>query len=401
MGRRHDELMAKAESVPLLRSGSGRLLVAQKAEGPRVYDIDNAGYIDYIGAGGATIVGYANQFVLDAIRKVLQGGIPEGFHVPQEVELARTLSQFLPWVGSWWFCRSQDEAFRNVLQWARERSGNRKFLVLDGGAALRVGALHSSAVDPSNPIREVPGWDVTKILAALTSGSSKLAGVIIDPLMGRFGVVPPPGGALQEIEEACHDTGVPFILDERVSGFRVHRGGMAARLGVTPDVAVYGAALGGGFPIGVAAFREVQPPLTNFDAVPTPHPVSLAASEAILSILKNDSVYERLDERTEQLVSGLLGLAERFSRPMTINRLGSVFAIYLTATPVANSKDVDAADAEAYRKLAMNLRGEGILFPADPARAAFVSSTHGAKDIEETLAACERVFLRIHQEDQP
>jgi glutamate-1-semialdehyde 2,1-aminomutase len=151
----------------------------------------------------------------------------------------------------------------------------------------------------------------------------------------------------------------------------------------------------------VAAFREALPPLANFDGVPTPHPVSLAASEAILSILKNDAVYERLDERADQLVSGLLGLAERFSRPMTVNRLGSVFAIYLTAGPVADRKDVEAADTEAYCKLAMHLRGEGILFPADPARAAFVSSTHGAKDIEETLAACERVFLRIHQEDQP
>ena len=401
MGRRHDELMEKAKSVPVLRSGSDRLLVAQKAEGSRVYDIDNAGYIDYIGAGGATIVGYANQFVLDAVRKVLQGGIPEGFHVPNEVELATTLSRFLPWVGSWWFCRSQDEAFRNVLHWARELTGQRRLLVLDGGSPLRVGAPISSGIDPSDPFREVEGWDVTKIIAALTSGSKKLAGLIIDPLMGRFGVVPPPDNALQEIAEACRDTGVPFILDERVSGFRVHRGGMAARLDVTPDVAVYGAALGGGFPIGVAAFRQPQQPFEGYDSVPTPHPVSLAASEAILSILKNDSVYERLEERTEQLVSGLLALAERFSRPMTINRLGSVFAVYLTGAPVANGNDFRAADAEAYGKLANLLRGEGILFPPDAGRAAFVSSGHGAKDIEETLAACERVFLQIHQEDQP
>jgi len=401
MGRRHDELMKKAESVPVLRSGSDRLLVAQKAEGSRVYDIDNGGFIDYIGAGGATIVGYANQFVLDAVRKVLQGGVPEGFHVPNEVELATTLSQFLPWVKSWWFCRSQDEAFRNVLHWARESTGQKRLLVLDGGSPLRVGAPASSGIDPSNPIREVEGWDVTKIIAALTSGSKKLAGLIVDPLMGRFGVIPPPEGALREIAEACRDTGVPFILDERVSGFRVHRGGMATRLGVTPDVAVYGAALGGGFPIGVVAFRQPQQPFDGSDSVPTPHPVSLAASEAILSILKNDSVYERLEERAEQLVSGLLGLADRFSQPMTINRLGSVFAVYLTGGPVANGNDVMAADTEGYGKLAGLLRREGILFPPDAGRAAFVSSSHGAKDIEETLSACERVFLQINQEAQP
>jgi glutamate-1-semialdehyde 2,1-aminomutase len=176
---------------------------------------------------------------------------------------------------------------------------------------------------------------------------------------------------------------------------------MAARLGITPDVALYGAALGGGFPIGVAAFRDRQPPIDEHATVPTPHPVSLSAAEAILSILKNDAVYERLEERTEQLVSGLLGLAERFSRSMTVNRLGSVFAVYLTEGPVANRKGVETADAEAYRKLAVLLRREGILFPPEPGRAAFVSSTHGAKDVEETLASCERAFLQLHQEELP
>ena len=148
MGRRQDELIEKAVSVPVLRLGTDRVLVAQKAEGPRVFDVDNVGYIDYIGAGGATIVGYANQFVLDAVRKVLNGGVPEGFHVPQEVDLAKTLDRFLPWVASWWFCRSQDDAFRHVLQWARQTTGKKRFLALDGGAPLRVGAPADLAIDP-------------------------------------------------------------------------------------------------------------------------------------------------------------------------------------------------------------------------------------------------------------
>ncbi len=261
MGRRQDELIKKAVSVPVLRSGTDRVLVAQKAEGPRVFDIDNVGYIDYIGAGGATIVGYANQFVLDSVRKVLAGGVPEGFHVPQEVDLAETLGRFLPWAVSWWFCRSQDDAFRHVLQWARQTTGKKRFLVLDGGAPLRVGAPAELAIDPGNPIREVRGWDVPKIIAALTSGSTKLAALIVDPLMGRFGVVPPPDGVLQEIAEACRDNGVLLVMDERVSGFRVHRGGAAALAGIVPDAAVYGAALGGGFSLGVVGFCEVQPPL--------------------------------------------------------------------------------------------------------------------------------------------
>jgi glutamate-1-semialdehyde 2,1-aminomutase len=399
MGQRQDEMIEKAVTVPFLRVGADRVMVAHKAEGPRVFDVDNVGYIDYIGAGGATIVGYANQFVLDAVRKVLAGGVPEGFHVPQEIDLAESLGRFLPWVTSWWFCRNQDEAVRHVLQWARQTTGKRRFLILDGGAPLRVGAPAESSIEPGNPIREVNGWDVPKILAALTSGGSKLAALILDPLMGRFGVVPPPNGVLEEIAEACRDNGVLLVMDERVSGFRVHRGGVAALAGIVPDAAIYGAALGGGFPIGVVAFRETQPPLNDFDPPPTPHPVALGAAEAILSILKNDSVYEQLEKRARQLVEGLEDLAERFNRPMTINRVGSIFAIYLTDKAVADRRGLKASDVEGYRRFATLMRREGVLFPREPGRAAFVSSTHGGKDIDETLAACEKVLLNAHQED--
>jgi len=356
MGRRQDELIEKAVSVPVLREGADRVLVVQKAEGPRVFDVDNVGYIDYIGAGGATIVGYANQFVLDAVRKVLAGGVPEGFNVPQEVELAATLSRFLPWGASWWFCRNQDDAFRHVLRWARQTTGKKRFLALDGGAPLLVGAPAELAIERENPIREVRGWDVPKILAALTSGGSKLAALIVDPLMGRFGVVPPPDGVLDEIAEACRDNGVLLVMDERVSGFRVHRGGASALAGVIPDAAVYGAALGGGFPIGVVAFRDEQPPLGGFDPLPTPHPVALSAADAILSILKNDAVYEHLEKRTDQLVDGLLELADRFEWPLTINRVGSIFAIYLTDQSVVDRRGLEASDSDGYRRFAELLR---------------------------------------------
>jgi glutamate-1-semialdehyde 2,1-aminomutase len=401
MGRRHDELIQKAGAVPVLRRGADRVLVAQKAEGARVFDVDNVGYVDYIGGGGSSIVGFANQFVLDAARKVLSAGIPEGFHVPLEVELAESLANFLPWVKSWWFCRSQDDAFRHVLDWSRQTTGKKKFLVLDGSAPLRVGSPADLAIDAASPVRELPGWDVPKIIAALTSGSTKVAALIIDPLMGRFGVIPPPEGALKEISAACRDNGVLLVLDERISGFRVHRGGAAARGGITPDVAVYGAALGGGFPIGAVAFRDEQTGLEGFDPLPTPHPVALAAAEAILSILKNNTVYEHLEKRTDQLVAGLEALAERFSRPMVINRVGSAFALYLSNKPVVDSKSLAASDGDGYRRLASLLRGEGVLLPQEPGCAAFLSSTHGAKDVEETLSAFEKVFLQLHQEELP
>ncbi len=405
MGRKRDELIQRASLLPEVLSHAERYPLAMKAQGVRVYDIDNIGYIDYVAAGGAAIVGYANPFVLDAVRKVLATGIPDGLHVPQEVDLAEALRQVLPWVGSFWMCRNQEEAFRALLRWLRTTTGKETLIVLDGGAKLasggptrgRHGELDAVA------IREVPGWEVDRIEATLTAGAAKVAAVVVDPLMTRSGLIPPPEGALQDIAEACRRNKVPLVFDERVSGFRVNRGGAAAWSGVVPDVAVFGGALGAGFPIGVVAFAESLPPPQPFEdaALPGPHPVSLAAADAVLSILKNDTTYERMEERAQQLVSGLLALAERFGRRMTINRVGSAFALYMTAKPVTDRAAAEAADTATHARFVSALLGEGVLFPQQQLRCAFISNAHGAKDVDETLAACERVFMRLHQEDLP
>jgi glutamate-1-semialdehyde 2,1-aminomutase len=153
----------------------------------------------------------------------------------------------------------------------------------------------------------------------------------------------------------------------------------------------------------VVAFRDglddVEP--DPAEPMPIPHPASLAAAEAVCSILKNDSVYDRLEERGEQLQTGLEALAERFSRPLRINRLGSAFALYMAEGPITDRAAAEASDGDSYGRLAEALLDEGVLLPQLPARTAFVSSAHGAKDVDETLAACEQVLLRFHQEDLP
>lgn len=405
MGQRREELLERAERLPEWNARLGRHPVVQKAQGSRIYDVDNVGFVDYTAAGGAAIVGYANQFVLDAVKKVLTAAVPGGFHQPAEVELVQVLGNFIPWAGVWYFQRNHEEALRLVLRWIRHRTGRPYVLVLDGGSP-RLGSelwLETPPGHKSSPVREVPAWNMEKIEAAIAAGASKVGAFVVDPILSRFGVVPPPEGALARLAEICRTVGVAFVLDEGITGFRVDRGGAAALAGVVPDVAVYGGALGAGFPIGAIAVREgfEGETLVEEGPLPVPHPVSLAAAEAVLSILKNDSVYERLEERTTQLVDGLLALAERFGRPMHVNRLGSIFALSMGPEPVTGRASWEASDREAYDRFAGALLEEGVLLPQQASSPAFVSNAHGAKDIEETLAACETVLMKLHQEDLP
>ncbi len=402
MGRQHDELMKRAALLPALGAGSAGSLVARKAQGPKVYDLDNVGYVDYLGGGGSSIVGFANQFVLDAVKKMLDFGVPHGFHVAQEVELAEKLAQFIPWVGSWCLCRNPDEAMRTVLGWARRRSGRDGILAFAGGADLELGVAGQGAVgDPA--VHEIGSWRTERIVEVIEQHADSAAAFVLEPLMTRFGLIPLDPGEAATIGAACRDAGILLILDERVSGFRLGRGGAAAWAGLTPDAAVYGSALGGGFPIGVFGVNADHNDAEPFgpEVAASPHPVSLAAAEAVLSILKNDTTYDRLEERSAQLADGIRNLADRFQRSIVVNRVGSVFALYFGVDRVASGTAARRADADGYRRLARGLRDEGVLLPPAHGGPGFVSSAHGAKDIEETLVAFEKVLMRFHQEDLP
>jgi len=394
--------MSRASLLPVLRAGAADSVVARKAQGSKVYDLDNIGYIDYLGGGGSSVVGFANQFVLDAVKKVLDFGVPVGFHVPQEVDLAETLTKFLPWIGTWWFCRNQDEAMREVISWARRISGKDTILTLAGGARLRIGAGLGQE-GRGVAVREIASWNVDRIVSEIRERTAETAAVVIDPLMTRFGLIPLGAEAVTAIAEACREVGLPLIFDERVSGFRLARGGAAAWIGVTPDAAVYGSSLGGGFPIGAVGFNveRVDTEPGRDEILATPHSVSLAAAEAVLSILKNDTTYDRLEERAAQLADGILNLADRFQRSIVVNRVGSVFALYVGVKKISSGTAAQRADADAYRRLVSGLREEGVLLPPVQGGTGFVSSAHGAKDIEETLIGFEQVLLRFHQEDLP
>lgn len=400
MGRRRDEIMERAGKLPEFRELKEASPVALKAQGARIFDVDNVGYIDYVAGGGSAISGYANQYILDAVKKTLAGGVPRGLHASLEVEVAETLQQFLPWMETLFFCESEDAAFHQALGLAKTMTDKERFLALDGGMVFERGARTAGG---SQQIRKVPGWNLDKIEAAVTAGASKIAALIVDPLMSGAGLIPAPENGLAHLAEVCRRCGVLFVLDERISGFRLARGGAAESSGIIPDIAVYGDVLGGGFPLGAIALSHSIKKDQSAELISrAPHPVSLGAAEAILSILKNASIFSHLEERCLQLTDGILALADRFSRSIRVNRLGSVFSIYLSRrVEISSLSAALECDGASYQRLVKGLKAEGILLPPCPATPAFVSSAHSAKDIAETLEAFERVLMRLHQEDLP
>lgn len=401
MGRRREETIARARTLPTIRRLDGGHPLVQKAQGSRLYDVDNVGFIDYTGGHGTAIVGYANQFVQDAAKRVLASGVPSGAAGPLEVDLAESLEQFLPWVATWWLCRDEDLAMRRAMAWARSRTGRGGILTV-GGVVRTDGLPEKARVDTS--VRTLEGWDLAQIEAAVSAGASRLAAVVVDPLLSSAGLIPAPEGALNRIAEVCRSARVLLIMDERLAGFRVHRGGASGLFDVVPDAAVYGGALAGGFPIGAVGFAEeveLDEEILPSMGASRPHALAVGAADAVLSILKNDAVYARMDERSCQLQEGIQALGERFSRPVRVNRIGSIFALYLTAAEVVDGDTAGGVGPDGYRRLVEGLRSDGVLLPPESGRAAFISSAHGAKDIEETLAAFERVLMRLHQEDLP
>lgn len=394
MGKRRDEILERAQRLPLIRGLDPSVPLIHKAQGARLFDIDNVGYIDFTGGDGSAIVGHANQYISDAVKKALVNGIPGGFHAPTEVDLAESLEQFLPWVETWTFFRDDEEAMQEAVAWAKRATGRSHCVFFGRGRAADLRSDHC---------RIVPGWKVEQVEATLAAGGTKIAALIVDAVSSGRGVIPAPEGVLKRLRDLCRREGILFIVDDRVTGFRVSRGGTSEWAGIVPDAAVFGGALGGGFPIGALGLGNGR----ASDEAPwcrgekAPHPVAIRAAEAVLSILKNDAVFERLEDRCRQLVEGMEALVERFSRPIRFNQAGSLFGIYASRDAVDHEDDADRADTDAYLRLVSALREESVLFPPRPETPACVSSAHGAKDIEEAVGGFERVLMRLHQEDLP
>lgn len=417
MAPRADELLAQARAVaPLVAHRGQQGIFLAKAQGCRVFDADNVGLVDLTAGGGCCLLGYANQYVLDAVRKATTLGLASGFASTSEVELAEACSELLPNYAPWVFTSSETEAFELAIRFCRRHTGRMRLVVFDGN---RPGAVETLQVIPGGPVglslpriagllpelartvRVVPWGNTEALVRVLDEVGVDTAAVILDPIASQCGVIPPEPAFLQKVRELTRNVGALLVLDETLTGFRLDRGGANQVFRIDADVLVLGGVLGGGVSnLGAVAFAKHLQATVGEEVAPPPSPLAVAAALATLSVLRNDAGYVRLEERSAQLEAGVLALAEKFERPLKINRVGSIFSLSFSRQGVRDAQTAAACDQGTYRRFFEAVKDNGALLPARSPAPAFLSLAHGVKDVEAALQAMEVALRKMQKEDE-
>ncbi len=415
MGQRSEELLAQArQSAPLAARRGDEAILLAKAQGCRVFDADNVAYIDLLGGGGANLLGYGNQYVLDAVRRASTMGLTTGFHAVAELEVVEQLETLLPALSPWVLTTSETAAWELALRWCRNTTGRQRVIVFDtnrrggmepffvapvGPMGISQSLLEGVPAEVSRLVRVLPWGDEAAFGNVLAEVGVDTAAVVLDPIASGAGVLPPSGPFLDAVQERTRQAGALLILDETLTGFRLARGGAAELFGLSPDVTVFGGALGGGVaPLGAVGWKRTLAATLDAEIAPPPAPFAVLAAGASLSVLRNDAVLQRLEERAVQLQAGIEALAERFQRPLRFLRVGSVFTCAFSKQPLGTPGA--AVDHETWARFSTACREAGVLLPDRSPSTCFLSHAHGVKDVEQVLAVMESVLKKMQKEDE-
>lgn len=394
----------------------GHTIFIESGEGSRAFDVDGNQYIDYVGAWGPAILGHGYRPLAQAVSDVIEKGPMFGAPHVLELELAKKLVQSVPSIEMVRFVNSGTEAVMSSIRLARGYTGKDLVVMFEGcyhGHSDSV--LASSTHKHSTGIPElssrntitVPFNDLDALDRCLEKNDGNVAAVIIEPVAGSMGVVPPEPGYLQGLRDLCTKYGIVLIFDEVLTGFRVAFGGAQLLYDVQPDLTCFGKALGGGMPIGAyGGSAEIMNHLMPVGKVYqagtfSGNPVTMRGALAILDALSDPDVYRVLEDRTHQLFVGLERAIREISNktgkdiPVKLQRVGSMFAIMFTKQQVRNFKDSLSIDAKLFAKFFHEVLDRGIMLPPTAVDAACVSAAHTAIDIEQTIEACDQALTKM------
>ncbi|MEN3006742.1 MAG: glutamate-1-semialdehyde 2,1-aminomutase [Candidatus Methanosuratincola petrocarbonis] len=370
-----------------------------RAKGSKILTEDGIWLIDYCLAYGPLIFGHAPDFLIDAVAQQVKEGSVYGTPHKSEVELAEEVVRSVPSVSMVRFVNSGGEAAMSAIRLARAFTGRERIVKFDGcyhGAVdpLLVDGIGNGRYTASGGIpRSI--LDSTIVLpfndvASLSKINEEVAAVIVEPVMGNLGLVPPDRDFLHALREMCSSAGALLIFDEVITGFRISKGGAQQLYGVYPDLTILGKVLGGGFPIGAfGGKKEVMEMVAPSGGVYNAgtfngNPVSMVAGLTVLRHL-DEGIYSKLSESTERLCTGFEEILADAGIPSQINRLGSMFTIFFSGHPVRDKATAKSSRSEEFSLLHRALLDNGVYFPPSQFECCFMSVAHSAEDVSATL----------------
>lgn len=410
--------------VRAFRAVGGEPVVITSASGCRITDVDGNSYIDYVGSWGPMLLGHAHEAVIEAVQKVVRDGLSFGATCPHEVDLAALIVEMVPSVEKVRLVNSGTEATMSAVRLARGFTGRHDIIKFEGcyhghsdcllakaGSGAMTLALPDSAGVPPLVTQNtviLPFNNVEALERVFAEKGSDIAGIIVEPVAGNMGVVPPLPGYLEKMRELCTKHGSVLIFDEVMTGFRVALGCAQARFGVTPDLTCLGKIVGGGMPLaaygGRAEIMNHVAPLGPVYQAGTlsGNPIATAAGRATLQLIKEQpDLYDRLEKQSAKLQDGLKRLAEAAGVVTCSERVGSMMTMFFQAGPVVDYDSAKRSDTERYGEFFRGMLHQGIYLAPSQFEAAFVGSAHGDEEIEETLAAAQKVLSKIDSEVKP
>ena len=386
----------------------GEPLYIARADGSKVFDEDGRGYIDYVGAWGPLILGHAPRPVVEAVVDAVPRGT--GFGAPNrgELELAELVCARMKGIEQLRLVNSGTEATMSAIRLSRGYTGRTKVLKFDGcyhghvdallaraGSGVESLSLPDSAGVPESFTGEtlIAGFnDVDSARGLIVENREELAAVIVEPVCGNMGVVPPEPGFLEALRDLTRRHGIVLIFDEVITGFRVARGGAQERYDVTPDLTCLGKILGGGLPVGAfGGRRDIMSCLAPAGPVYqagtlSGNPVTAAAGLATLKALEEPGVYRDLEEKGRTLEEGLKGVLASGVEG-TVNRVGSMLTLFFGPARVAAPEHARGSDRDRFSRFFHGMLARGVYLPPSQFEALFVSLAHGGDDIAATVAA--------------